>query len=178
MSDSLSTGKHFSASNKQDQSFLFAAEPSTPRSRKKRPSQVTEARAGAQRRKVDSQRAERAQRQAQEDAQPPASLPSRKPKQAVSCTWERDAYLQDHIGGNRSIKTIEWHRTVLTFFCSFLEEEHQITLVEEILSNETELLIDFRMSLIEAFKTLSTILRPASLPPRGTKARRRRERNA
>jgi site-specific recombinase XerD len=132
MSDSLSTGKHFSTPNTQDQSSLFAAEPSTPHSRRKRPSHVTEARAGAQRRKVDSLRAERAQRQSQEDAQPPASLPARKPKQAVSCTWARDAYLQDHIGGNRSPKTIEWHRTALTFFCSFLEQEHQITLVEDI----------------------------------------------
>ena len=38
----------------------------------------------------------------------------------------------DHEGGNRSKKTIKWHRTALGFLREFLAQERQITLVGEI----------------------------------------------
>jgi len=33
-----------------------------------------------------------------------------------------EAYIQDHIGGNRSNKTVEWHRTALGLLRSFLRQ--------------------------------------------------------
>jgi site-specific recombinase XerD len=43
-----------------------------------------------------------------------------------------EAYIGDHIGGNSSDKTIEWHRTSLGFLRQFLEEQVQITEIEEV----------------------------------------------
>lgn len=41
-----------------------------------------------------------------------------------------EAYLQDHEGGNRSPKTVEWHSTSLGLLRRYLEEEQEITQVE------------------------------------------------
>jgi site-specific recombinase XerD len=43
-----------------------------------------------------------------------------------------EAYIQDHIGGNHSEKTLEWHRTALGLMQGFLEEELDITQIDEV----------------------------------------------
>jgi site-specific recombinase XerD len=43
-----------------------------------------------------------------------------------------DAYLQDHIGGNHSEKTLEWHCTALGLLRRFLEEELAITQIDDV----------------------------------------------
>ena len=99
---------------------------------------VTEARAAAQRVKLDAQ-AQR--RRAAEEAAPKAKQPNGKDKQAsllskrrASTTMERAIadYLLDHEGGNSSQKTLQWHQTALGLLRSFLEKEREITLVGEV----------------------------------------------
>lgn len=43
-----------------------------------------------------------------------------------------EAYIQDHIGGNHSTKTIEWHRTALGLMQLFLKEEMDITQIDAV----------------------------------------------
>lgn len=43
-----------------------------------------------------------------------------------------DRYLQDHQGGNHSEKTLEWHNTALGLLQSYLAEERNQTLVENV----------------------------------------------
>ncbi len=43
-----------------------------------------------------------------------------------------EAYIQDHIGGNSSEKTLEWHRTALGLMRLFLEEELDITQIDDV----------------------------------------------
>jgi site-specific recombinase XerD len=43
-----------------------------------------------------------------------------------------EAYILDHIGGNHSEKTIEWHRTALGLLRLFLKEELDITQIDEV----------------------------------------------
>ncbi len=43
-----------------------------------------------------------------------------------------DDYLDDHIGGNHSEKTLEWHRTALGLLQVYLEKGRDITLVNEV----------------------------------------------
>ncbi len=99
---------------------------------------VTEARAAAQRAKLDAQ-AQR--RRAAEEAAPKAKQTKGKDKQAsllskrrASTTMERAIadYLLDHEGGNSSQKTLQWHQTALGLLRSFLEKEREITLVGEV----------------------------------------------
>ena len=45
-------------------------------------------------------------------------------------------YLQDHIGGNRSPKTLEWHATALGLLRSYLEEKRSQTRVVQIEAND------------------------------------------
>jgi hypothetical protein len=102
----------------------------------KQPSKhVTEARAAAQRARLDAQ-AERRQ-----DAGPPAKASRGKQQQAsllarrrASTTVERTIadYLLDHEGGNSSPKTLQWHQTALGLLHRFLQEERGITLVGEV----------------------------------------------
>lgn len=88
--------------------FDDAELPIPPRRRSSRATKVTEARANAQRKKIEDQRAERVMSQPQDDAQGRAvRRPQKKSSQATSLAWAFDAYIQDHIGGNRSEKTIE-----------------------------------------------------------------------
>ncbi|WP_223258474.1 tyrosine-type recombinase/integrase, partial [Thermogemmatispora tikiterensis] len=43
-----------------------------------------------------------------------------------------EAYLQSQIGGNRSPKTIEWHRTSLTLLRRFLQQQRGVTEIEAV----------------------------------------------
>ncbi len=45
-------------------------------------------------------------------------------------------YLQDHIGGNRSPKTLEWHATALGLLRSYLEKERKQTRVTQVEAND------------------------------------------
>jgi site-specific recombinase XerD len=95
---------------------------------------VTEARAAVQRQKVDRERAARLEQEEMEEELVPLPLPRSTKKGAGAITARRalDAYLQDQIGGNRSPKTIEWHRIATGLFVSYLEEKEEITLVTDI----------------------------------------------
>ncbi len=109
-----------------------------PRSAKSS-SKVTEARAVAQRSKLDAQAEARRKPAA---SKTPAGKPSRSrkgqedlhSKRRSATTLERAIadFLDDQEGGNHSAKTLEWHRTALRFFHLFLKEERAITLVAEI----------------------------------------------
>jgi integrase/recombinase XerD len=99
---------------------------------------VTEARAVAQRAKLDAQ-AERRQLAAEQTAAAREAKGKHKQEHLLAnrrarTTMERAIadYLLDHEGGNSSGKTLQWHRTALGFLRSFLEEERGITLVGEV----------------------------------------------
>ena len=107
-------------------------------SRKRRSPDVTEARAHAQRAKLETQIQ---QRQSKEEDIRPTKKPkgektqeNLQAKRRAMTTIARaiDDYLQDHEGGNHSKKTLEWHQTALGFFSLFLQEERAITLVGEV----------------------------------------------
>jgi site-specific recombinase XerD len=99
---------------------------------------VTEARANAQRAKLDAQAD--ARRRTAEDAARAKPSPGtgkrerERPGNRRGATIERAIadYLLDHAGGNHSPKTLEWHHTALTLMRAYLEEECKITLVEDI----------------------------------------------
>ena len=102
-------------------------------------SRVTEARALAQRAKLEAQTEARHQQAVSKTSAP--SLPRRRKgpedrlsKRRAATTVERAVadFLDDQEGGNHSAKTLEWHRTALGFFRHFLTEERTITLVAEI----------------------------------------------
>ncbi|HEY1349033.1 MAG TPA: tyrosine-type recombinase/integrase [Ktedonobacteraceae bacterium] len=100
--------------------------------------QVTEARAAAQRAKLNAQAAE----QQQADKQPSKrKFVSGKQgqrdllaKRHAQATIARaiDDYLADHEGSNHSLKTLQWHQTALGLLRTFLEEERGVTLVGEV----------------------------------------------
>ena len=99
---------------------------------------MTQARAAAQRAKLDNQ-AEARRIATQETATPKKAKGKKDQKQLLAncranTTIERaiEDYLTDHEGGNHSNKTLEWHRTALGLLKSFLTEEREITLVGEI----------------------------------------------
>jgi integrase/recombinase XerD len=97
---------------------------------------VTEARASAQRAKLDAQ-AEARRRTAEDAARARPSAAKRerdRPGNRREATVERAIadYLLDHVGGNHSAKTLEWHRTALGLMRAYLEEECKITLVQDI----------------------------------------------
>ncbi len=102
----------------------------------KKGSRVTQARAQAQRAKLDAQTQIHQQQEDQE-----AMARQTQHKQTVRQEMQAkrriiailiEAYIQDHIGGNSSQKTIEWHRTALGLLRLFLEEELDITQIEEV----------------------------------------------
>lgn len=91
-------------------------------------SRVTEARAKAQCAKLDAQAESRQQqevviRQTQNKKSVRQDLQAN--RRAITTLIE--AYLQDHIGGNHSEKTLEWHCTALGLMRLFLEEGLDIT---------------------------------------------------
>lgn len=99
----------------------------------KRPA-VTNARANAQRTKLDLEREEREQMTPALPASPKKAARSTtsSKRQGMSITGAIETYIQDHIGGNHSPKTLEWHRTALGFFATFLEQEEALTSVRAI----------------------------------------------
>jgi len=112
--------------------------PTTKRAKSSR--KVTEARASAQRTKLDSQAEER-RRTADDAARAKPSAGKLEGGQSGSrraATIERAIadYLLDHAGGNHSAKTLEWHHTALGLMRAYLEEECKITLVEDIDARE------------------------------------------
>ncbi len=109
------------------------------RQSKKTNSTVTDARAAAQRVKLDAQAEVRKQQEAQEKTV--AKKPKGKKEQQrllnnrrANTTIERaiEDSLLDHEGGNHSNKTLEWHRTALGLMRKYFVEEREITLVGEI----------------------------------------------
>jgi integrase/recombinase XerD len=99
-------------------------------------SPVTGQRAKAQRAKLDAM-AERRQAKAEHEQAEGAARkkkPTRHEREARRHTIATliEAYISDHIGGNSSDKTIEWHRISLGFLRQFLEEQVEITAIEEV----------------------------------------------
>jgi integrase/recombinase XerD len=111
----------------------IAKESSKRASRKGSP--VTENRAKAQRAKLDAMAAARQAKEKQEQAiqQARNKKAARQDLQARRRTLETliETYIQDHTGGNRSPKTVEWHRIALGLLRSFLEEQG-ITQIDEV----------------------------------------------
>src|SRR5579875_802021 len=108
-----------------------------------RPSKnVTEARAAAQRAKLEAQAEARTRAPASASSQTSGNKPSKGKKdqskllanRRASMTVERaiEDYLLDHEGGNHSLKTLQWHQTALGLLKSFLEQERSITLIGEV----------------------------------------------
>jgi integrase/recombinase XerD len=102
----------------------------------KRGSHVTETRAKAQRAKLDA-RAEA--RRIQEERETSASQTQQKKTTRQDHQTRRrviailiEAYIQDHIGGNSSQKTLEWHRTALGLLRLFFEEELNIIQIDDV----------------------------------------------
>jgi site-specific recombinase XerD len=97
---------------------------------------VTEQRAKAQRAKLDTMADIRQANAEQEQAENrvPKKKPPRHEREARRHTISAliEAYIGDHIGGNSSDKTIEWHRTSLGFLRQFLEEQVEIKEIEEV----------------------------------------------
>src|SRR5690242_4930146 len=102
----------------------------------KKGSRVTQARSKAQRARLDKATEVR---HAQEEQA--AVIPATQRKKTARQDFQTnrrviavliEAYLQDHIGGNSSEKTLEWHRTSLGLLRLFLEEELDITLIDGI----------------------------------------------
>ena len=100
---------------------------------------VTDARAAAQRAKLDAQAEERRTTAEQETTQPKKPKTKKDQRQLLASrrantTIERaiEDYLSDHEGGNHSKKTLEWHHTALGLLQKFLLSERDITLVGEI----------------------------------------------
>ena len=98
-------------------------------------SPVTENRAKAQQAKLDSQTQARLalEKQTQNIGPSPKKM-TRQDLQARRHAIEAliDAYLQDHRGGNRSEKTVEWHRISLGLLRAFLQEELDITQIDDV----------------------------------------------
>ena len=111
--------------------------PKRQRSRKAT-NHTTDARAAAQRAKLDAQ-VEAISQEVTVLASPKTPKRKKEPQHPLSThrstmTIERAIgdYVLDHEGGNRSKKTIEWHRTALGFLRKFLAQERDITQVGEI----------------------------------------------
>jgi integrase/recombinase XerD len=92
---------------------------------------VTEARARAQRAKLDTRTRARARTQ-QSSRKKAHQNVQRRIHTSTSIADAIDAYLQDHEGGNHSHKTLEWHATALGLLRRYLEEERAITLIEDV----------------------------------------------
>jgi site-specific recombinase XerD len=93
---------------------------------------VTEERAKAQRAKRDARHG----RDAQETGA--QHMPSKKDVRQEGQAKRRnidlliEAYIQDHIGGNHSENTVEWHRTALGLMRGFFQEELEVTQIDAI----------------------------------------------
>ena len=106
----------------------------------KKGSRVTEERAKAQRAKLDTQ-AETLQLQEEQEVviqKTQNKKAGRQEGQAKRRIIETliEAYIQDHIGGNHSEKTVEWHRTALGLMQIFFQEELEITQIDAVESDD------------------------------------------
>jgi integrase/recombinase XerD len=126
----MSTHKTPSSQTSKENTSFVDATPSHGRSRSGKG--VTQARARAQRAKLDTL----AQERAKEEQQPDHVVSGEKQQESQGrnrkkVTLERaiQDYLDDHEGGNHSAKTIEWHKTALGLLQGYLEQERAITLV-------------------------------------------------
>jgi len=109
------------------------------RSRKKG-SPVTEERAKAQRAKLDAQ-AEARQKEEEQEATARTAQNKKTARQEIQAKRRMietliEAYIQDHIGGNHSAKTLEWHQTALGLLRLFLQEESDILLIDDVESDD------------------------------------------
>jgi integrase/recombinase XerD len=99
---------------------------------------VTEARALAQRAKLDTQKQEHTPRTVESNTHRKAKGISfqqdlqAKCQAATTIASAIEDYLQDHEGGNHSDKTLEWHQTALGLLRTYLEQVHGITAVDEV----------------------------------------------
>ncbi len=110
------------------------------RQAQKKGSRVTEERAKAQRAKLDTQ-AETRQAQEEQDETPQNTQGRKAVRQDLQARRRVietliEAYIQDHIGGNHSEKTLEWHRTALGLMHLFLRESLDIAVIDEIESDD------------------------------------------
>jgi site-specific recombinase XerD len=102
----------------------------------KKGSRVTEERAKAQRVKLDKKAEVQQGQEEQEVAVHPAQ--NKKTGRQEALARRRvietlvEAYIQDHIGGNHSEKTLEWHRTALGLMQLFFKEELDIAQIDEV----------------------------------------------
>ena len=102
----------------------------------KKGSRVTEARAKAQRAKLEAQ-AQIHQQQKEQEATARQTQHKKTVRQEVQAKRRViatliEAYIQDHIGGNSSEKTLEWHRTALGLMRLFFEAELEISHIDEV----------------------------------------------
>ncbi len=102
----------------------------------KKGSRVTEERAKAQRTKLEKGAEVRQEQEEQEVVVHPAQ--NKKAGRQEALARRRvietliEAYIQDHIGGNHSEKTLEWHRTALGLMQLFFKEELAIAQIDEV----------------------------------------------
>ncbi|GHO96649.1 hypothetical protein KSF_066970 [Reticulibacter mediterranei] len=99
-------------------------------------SRVTQERAKAQRAKLDAQ-TETQYRQEEQEAVVQVTQHKKTGRQEVQAKRRLidtliEAYLQDHIGGNHSEKTLEWHKTALGLMRLFFQEELDMTQIDEV----------------------------------------------
>jgi hypothetical protein len=124
------------ATNNSPQAANAEQSKGTDRRTHKKGSRVTQARAQAQRVKLDTLAEARHVQEEQEAVN--HTIRNKKTvrqemlvkRHVISILIE--AYIQDHIGGNSSEKTLEWHRTALGLLHLFLEEELEITQIDEV----------------------------------------------
>lgn len=105
----------------------------------KQGSRVTQERAKAQRTKLDAQAESRHEQKEQEgrEATVQATQIRKVGREEVQARRRLiatliDSYIQDHIGGNHSGKTLEWHQTALGLMQHFFQEVLDITQIEEV----------------------------------------------
>jgi Site-specific recombinase XerD len=103
----------------------------------RRKAKVTQARAKAQRAKIDQEEHVRQQQDAMDESDKseertkPLTLQAQR-RARMTVARAIDDYLDDYIGGNHSDKTLEWHRTALSLLQAYLKKGRDITLVGEI----------------------------------------------
>ena len=106
----------------------------------KKGSRVTEERAKSQRSKLNTQAEARHAQEEQEAVT--------QKTQSKKAGWQEgqgkrrviesliEAYIQDHIGGNHSDKTVEWHQTALGLMQLFFQETLDITEIDAVESED------------------------------------------
>jgi site-specific recombinase XerD len=107
---------------------MSVPEPSSSRGRSRGGKGVTQARASAQRTKLDVQAHEK-QEAVHSPAEEKHQAGQTKNRKNVTVARAIQDYIDDHEGGNHSDKTIEWHQTALGFLQTYLQHEREITVI-------------------------------------------------